>query len=775
MRLLRDTLQRLYACMIFLLMATTGYAQGLSGIVRDENGNGVEFANVVLLSADSCFISGTITDAEGQFKIAMTKNEAILKVSYVGYKDAFVNLGKTASDSLINVTLRKNDILLSEVTVKGNLPLFRQKGNTLTTQVQGTILSKITSISDLLLQIPGVVKGKTGEIETFGKGAPIFFINNREIKSNDELDRLTPSDIKQIEFIASPGAKYRANGRSVIKITTIHNMEGLSLLARSKVSQNERTSYGQSTRLGYQFKNLNITASYDYENYRTKVTQPSVYKLNSEGDNHRYDVNQCGRASDPKLTFVLGMDYTINECNSIGFSWDGSTNKDSEHRSEVLNYALNGNQIQASQIAHSYSNKVTYHHLNAFYILDKNNYTLSSYADYIHNNNDYNQNTNEYVDNGQNINTVSFGDGKQDLSSLKIDYTQKIDKTFNLSFGGDVSYTKSTGYVDISSQSIGNSSYKSQEYRYGAYLELSKIFGKLATKVGVRYEDYIYKYYDLTNQNKKRNDFRNWFPSFSASYSKEGWSNSLSFSSQIVRPTFRQMSNSDYYSNEFMYQHGNPQLKPTRIYQAQWNTGYKFITLTFGYMYKKDFIEAYFDNNDKDNVIFSTYHNVDNIQNLTFMLNLQKRFGRWSPSLTLGLDQPFYKTVYMGQQIRHDSALLYCVLNQQLSLPNNYMISTYIYLNAGGNQGVVKLLPFHNFNLTLQKTFFNDKLTISLQGNDLFRGMKFREHLMINRVNLSQTENYHLWNYSFNVTYKLNSKSTKYRGKNSLGDEIKRL
>lgn len=192
-------------------------------------------------------------------------------------------------------------------------------------------------------------------------------------------------------------------------------------------------------------------------------------------------------------------------------------------------------------------------------------------------------------------------------------------------------------------------------------------------------------------------------------------------------------------------------------------------------MYKKDFIEAYFDNNDKDNVIFSTYHNVDNIQNLTFMLNLQKRFGRWSPSLTLGLDQPFYKTVYMGQQIRHDSALLYCVLNQQLSLPNNYMISTYIYLNAGGNQGVVKLLPFHNFNLTLQKTFFNDKLTISLQGNDLFRGMKFREHLMINRVNLSQTENYHLWNYSFNVTYKLNSKSTKYRGKNSLGDEIKRL
>ena len=90
----------------------------------------------------------------------------------------------------------------------------------------------------------------------------------------------------------------------------------------------------------------------------------------------------------------------------------------------AANYALNGKQVQESQVAHNYSNKVTYHHLNAFYILDKNNYTLSSYADYIHNNNDYNQNTNENVDNGKDINTVSVGNGKQDMSSLKIDYTQ---------------------------------------------------------------------------------------------------------------------------------------------------------------------------------------------------------------------------------------------------------------------------------------------------------------------------------------------------------------
>lgn len=103
------------------------------------------------------------------------------------------------------------------------------------------------------------------------------------------------------------------------------------------------------------------------------------------------------------------------------------------------------------------------------------------------------------------------------------------------------------------------------------------------------------------------------------------------------------------------------------------------------------------------------------------------------------------------------------------------MISSYIYFNSGGNQGSVKLLPFHTTNITLQKAFFKSKLTISLQGNDLFRGMKFREKDKIGSVNFTQTEDYHLWKYSFNITYRLNSKNTKYRGKNTLDKEIKRL
>lgn len=198
---------------MLIFMVQVAHAQELKGTVTDEHGSSIEFANVVVLS----FISGTTTDGKGEFHVQKPKDHSILKVTYIGYRDNYVDLDRLPADSVLRVRLQKGEIQLPEVTVKGNRPLFRQKEGVLTTQVHGTILSKINSISDLLLQIPGVVKGHTGDIETFGKGAPIIYINNREVKSTDELDRLVPSDIQQVELLTSPGPKYRANGRAVIK------------------------------------------------------------------------------------------------------------------------------------------------------------------------------------------------------------------------------------------------------------------------------------------------------------------------------------------------------------------------------------------------------------------------------------------------------------------------------------------------------------------------------------------------------------------------------
>ena len=50
-------------------MAVSMQAQTLSGKLVDEKNQPLAYANIVLLQADSTFVSGTITDEMGDFRI----------------------------------------------------------------------------------------------------------------------------------------------------------------------------------------------------------------------------------------------------------------------------------------------------------------------------------------------------------------------------------------------------------------------------------------------------------------------------------------------------------------------------------------------------------------------------------------------------------------------------------------------------------------------------------------------------------------------------------
>ncbi|MDR0995207.1 MAG: carboxypeptidase-like regulatory domain-containing protein, partial [Tannerella sp.] len=76
-----------------LLSAVTLQAQtNLSGRIVDSRNRPVPFANVILLKADSTFISGTISGDSGQFRLKAAPQAAMLKVSYMGYVDKVLPL-----------------------------------------------------------------------------------------------------------------------------------------------------------------------------------------------------------------------------------------------------------------------------------------------------------------------------------------------------------------------------------------------------------------------------------------------------------------------------------------------------------------------------------------------------------------------------------------------------------------------------------------------------------------------------------------------------------
>ena len=56
------------------------------------------------------------------------------------------------------------------------------------------------------------------------KGSPIIYVNGRLLRDLSELDQLKSEDIKNVELITSPGARYDASVKAVIRKI------GLSLL-----------------------------------------------------------------------------------------------------------------------------------------------------------------------------------------------------------------------------------------------------------------------------------------------------------------------------------------------------------------------------------------------------------------------------------------------------------------------------------------------------------------------------------------------------------------
>ena len=59
-------LRRIITCICLLFMAVYSYAQNtLNGTIESEEGVKIEYATVRLLTPDSIFVAGTITDTKG--------------------------------------------------------------------------------------------------------------------------------------------------------------------------------------------------------------------------------------------------------------------------------------------------------------------------------------------------------------------------------------------------------------------------------------------------------------------------------------------------------------------------------------------------------------------------------------------------------------------------------------------------------------------------------------------------------------------------------------
>lgn len=205
-----------------LLLAATASAfaqSSFKGTLVSTDQKPISAANIILITLpDSTLVKGAISDAKGVFELPNTaeNKKIIIKITHLEYEPKVLTPSQSQL-GIIELTPATNQ--LGEVVLTARRPIIEQKGTRISTNVAQSSLQKMPRAEMLINFLPGVSTSYTGGgFEVFGKGNPIFYINNRRVRNLDEVYHLAPKDIESIELETQPGAEHDNTVGAVIYI-----------------------------------------------------------------------------------------------------------------------------------------------------------------------------------------------------------------------------------------------------------------------------------------------------------------------------------------------------------------------------------------------------------------------------------------------------------------------------------------------------------------------------------------------------------------------------
>ena len=177
----------------------------LIGRLLDNHNLPVEFANIQLLNPqDSTFLCGGVSNANGDFVIPCNQKQAIMKVSYVGYKtiSRLVNISRIGT-----IRMQADAYQLKRVVVKGNLRT--DHGDHATYIFNEEQIKNSRHSQDLITNIPGIIIDPTNDkVRSIVNKKMKILINDVAMTSDNELKSIPAEKIKKVEYYDAPPARY---------------------------------------------------------------------------------------------------------------------------------------------------------------------------------------------------------------------------------------------------------------------------------------------------------------------------------------------------------------------------------------------------------------------------------------------------------------------------------------------------------------------------------------------------------------------------------------
>ena len=740
-------------------------AQSIKGRVIDENDEPLAYANVMLQKADSTYISGAMTDTLGIFVLEAASQAAMVHISFIGYEPYITEVH---GSDMGTIRMIPDSEMLSKAVVKGYLPKTVIKGDAFVTPVENSILAEAGSANDVLEKLPGVIS-KDGEFEVIGKGAPIIYINGRLIRDNSELEQLSSKEIKSVDVVQNPGARYDATVKAVIRIQTVKRVgDGFGFDVRSSWLQSKYTNLNETVNMNYRHNGLDIFGSLVYsdsesfQNTETSQTLGARQMLETVQTGHRDRRSQA-------LTPTLGLNWQISDSHSAGiryrpgFSLGASLSQDFR-TSATLDGIL---EDETNTLAQGHSDPSPTHELNMYYNGNAGKLAIDFNADFHDSRSNGKTTYNELSQHQDDriLNTVSNIHNRLYASKLTLTYPVLGGV---LTAGSEYSntarydeYLNGEGYIPSALTTI----MESETSAYAEYIYPFR-FGSLTA--GVRYEHIGFRYYE--NEVFKKDQSRtydNLYPNASFSAVAGPFQFLLNYSAKTTRPHYSYLSNSLVYTDRYCMQQGNPLLRPEMNHDVSLAAVWKFVQAGISYQTVKNAIlETATSQEGTDNAILIYHDNFyKSIPTMQVMVAATPTIGIWYPRLTLALVKQWLTMDSLGEEVKLNQALPVVQFGNTLTLPKGFTVNCDYTFQGKGDSRVYHILKATNtLNASVRKSFLKNALAVEVFANDILDDQDAEMRMYSKAYSLRQWSRTSMRTYGITLRYNFNTTQSKYKG-----------
>lgn len=769
----------------------------IKGKITDETTNeAIIFADVSVFEKSSQkFIETFYADENGNFELELNQNSTTfyLEIESIGYESKTYSI-ENQNPILIKLKTDKS-IELSTAVISAKKKAITMKGDKIIYDVEQMGVSDGNNGLETMQQLPGISLDKDENLKFRGStGIQIMINGKKSMLQGDALREFIRSlkgdDIKALEIISQPSARYEASGTTgILNIVLKRNItQSIGGNIYTYGSYGEYFKHQTGGRFFYNDEKWSINASASYYNGKSFNDREVNQTIKLGNDQKELKQTNYWLPQTESKSFNLGVERKLNKNQLISTEWQIYTEReDALNTGKTLDF-FNGNLQNEVTLTQKSKTPVDQISGNLFYNFTSD--SLTTKIDVQVNYSQYKKAIDGFQQNEFSSGNIDRLDGlnqtKYNLMNAQMDLNQKLTSQLNLESGAKFSYVDmdyfnqyeiAQGSSFIIPDSLMTNDFRFKEKLTSAYAQLNYNTENWNFLIGLRMENYDYEAVSKINNITNRDNYTNWFPSASVNYQKDNHQCRASYSRRIARPSYLNLNPYFQYLDAYSIERGNPNLKPQMFHSFELNYIYKN-ALSFGlygYLYQDGFVDVIdYQTQQNYNIIYQS--NASKGSRFGFSASIPYEVGKWW-TMQFGLDAYLETEKSEINNYSYDGNGYGYEFNtyHKFTLPKKWVITWNGFLSGRAKTPTGYTPLIYDFSASVRKSLMNEKIQLlagcsNILKNSMWNNVSTVENVTTHWVNKWETRRFYL-----QLTYRFGSNKEKKVKNTSLDEEKNRI